>query len=150
MSPPQKAGPTSRSSRLLGNLLRVGVLLAAAVVLAGGVLYLARHGGEGVERLHVFHGEPADLRSPFGIVADVRALSGRGVIQLGLLLLIATPVMRVVLSVIAFARERDFLYVVLTLIVLAVLLFSLFFSPASAGRVGQDSNPDKAVSGSES
>jgi uncharacterized membrane protein len=49
------------------------------------------------------------------------------VIMLGLLLLVATPVARVVFSVAGFLRERDFLYVVLTLIVLAVLLSSLFF-----------------------
>ena len=53
-------------------------------------------------------------------------LGGRGIIQLGLLLLIATPVARVVFSVIGFVRQRDFVYVVLTLIVLAVLLYSLF------------------------
>jgi uncharacterized membrane protein len=59
-------------------------------------------------------------------VADALALSSGGVIQLGLLLLVATPVARVIFSVFAFARQRDFTYVVLTLIVLAILLYSLF------------------------
>jgi uncharacterized membrane protein len=115
-----------RVERLLGNLLRGGVLLAAAVVVAGSAIYLYRHGGEATD-FAVFHGEPADLRTPTGIVADAAAGSGRGVIQLGLLLLIATPVARVVFSVFAFARQRDLTYVLLTLVVLAVLLVSLFF-----------------------
>jgi uncharacterized membrane protein len=74
----------------------------------------------------VFVGAPADLRSVSGIIADARALSGRGIIQLGLLLLVATPVARVTFSVAAFALRRDRTYVVITLIVLSVLGFSLF------------------------
>jgi uncharacterized membrane protein len=109
----------------LGNLLRAGVLLAAVVVFGGGVLYLARHGTEPAD-YRVFRGEPADLRSPVGIVTDALAPRGRGLIQLGLLLLIATPVARVAFSVFAFARQRDTTYVGATLIVLALLLYSLF------------------------
>src|SRR5262245_46201598 len=118
-----------RFEQFLGNLLRAGVVLATAVVLLGGVLYLVRHGGEQPDR-RVFHGEPADLRNPAGIVESAMQLSGRGVIQVGLLLLVATPVARVGFSVVGFLRERDFIYAVLTLIVLAVLLFSLFFGKA--------------------
>jgi uncharacterized membrane protein len=109
----------------LGNLLRAGVVLAASVVLFGGVLYLIRHGGEQPDD-KVFHGEPADLRNPIGTVGDALSFSSRGIIQLGLLLLVATPVARVGFSAIGFLKERDFTYVLLTLIVLTVLLFSLF------------------------
>ena len=108
----------------IGNLLRVGVTLAAAVVLLGGGIYLARHGRESPQ-YHVFRGEPTDLRTISGIVKEALAFQGRGLIQLGLLLLIATPVARVAFSVAAFAIERDWLYVVVTLIVLAVLVYSL-------------------------
>jgi uncharacterized membrane protein len=73
----------------------------------------------------VFQGEPADLRSISGIVMDAIALRSRGVIQFGLLLLIATPVARVAFSVVAFALERDRAYVIVTLIVLALLLYSI-------------------------
>jgi uncharacterized membrane protein len=111
--------------QVIGNLLRYGVLTAALVTLAGGVLFLIRHGGEPADH-HLFKGEPADLRTVSGVVRDTLAGSSRGLIQLGLLLLIATPVGRVVFSVYAFLRERDWLYVVVTLFVLAVLLFSLF------------------------
>jgi uncharacterized membrane protein len=119
----------ARFEQFLGNLLRTGVLLAAAVVLLGGVVYLVRHGGE-PRGDNVFRGEPADLRSPSGIVGDAVQFRGRGLIQLGLLLLVATPVARVVLSVLGFLRERDYVYVVVTLIVLAVLVVSLFFGEA--------------------
>jgi uncharacterized membrane protein len=72
----------------------------------------------------VFHGEPADLRSLSGIVTDALSLQSRGIMQLGLLL-IATPVARVAFSVSAFAQQRDRTYVIVTLRVLAVLLYSL-------------------------
>jgi len=52
-------------------------------------------------------------------------MHAHGIIQLGLLLLIATPVARVAFSVVAFAAERDWLYVAITLIVLAILIYSL-------------------------
>lgn len=108
----------------IGTLLRAGVLLAASVVLFGGILYLAHH-GSGHADYHVFRGEPRDLRTPTLTVRE--AFSGRpqAVIELGLLLLILTPIARVVFSVVAFARERDVMYVAMTLIVLAVLLYSL-------------------------
>ena len=109
---------------LIGNLLRVGVTLAAAVVLFGGTVYLFRH-GLAAPHYHIFVGEPADLRSVSGIVRDALALRGRGLIQLGLLLLIATPVARVAFSVVVFVMQRDRLYVVVALIVLAVLMYSL-------------------------
>jgi len=113
-----------RVEGIIGNLLRAGVLLAAVVVLLGGGIYLARHGSE-VPHYRVFRGEPTALRTVSGILEDARTFHGRNIIQLGLLLLIATPVVRVASSVLAFALERDRLYVVVTLVVLAVLLFSL-------------------------
>jgi uncharacterized membrane protein len=111
--------------QVIGNLLRYGVLTAALVTLAGGIVYLARHGSEPADH-RLFVGEPADLRTVSGIVADALAFRGRGLIQLGLLLLIATPVARVAFSAYAFLRQRDYLYVAITLLVLAVLLVSLF------------------------
>jgi len=110
--------------QLLGKLLVVGVLTAAVVVLTGGIIYLIRHGGEGAN-YRTFQGQPPEVRTVRGILGGVAAGRGRGLIQLGLLLLMATPVARVALSLAAFARRRDPLYVVFTLIVLAVLLFSL-------------------------
>jgi len=113
-----------RMQATVGNLLRVGVLLAAAVVLAGGVLYLARHGAE-VPDYRVFRGQPAYLKSLIGIVRSALALDPRGVVQLGLLVLIATPIARVAFAAVLFAFERDRTYVLVTLLVLSLLLKSL-------------------------
>jgi len=109
---------------IIGNLLRLGVSLSAAVVLFGACIYLARHGTAPVN-YRVFREAPADLRHTSGIVRDALEFEGRGWIQLGLLLLIATPIVRVAFASVAFALERDRMYVVFTLIVLAVLLYSL-------------------------
>ena len=68
---------------------------------------------------------PSDLRSLSGIISDARSLSGRGLIQLGLLLLIATPVARVIFSVVGFFRQRDWMYVAITMMVLLLLGYSL-------------------------
>jgi uncharacterized membrane protein len=125
MSQPSQGWTDERVEQILGSLLQVGVLVSALVVAAGGIVYVARHRTEPAGHA-VFVGEPGDLRTPVGAVQDALAGSGRGIIQFGLLLLIATPVARVIFSVFAFARQRDFTYVVLTLIVLAVLLYSLF------------------------
>ena len=115
---------------LLGRLLRAGVLLAASVVGIGGIFYLVRY-GMSAPNYRVFTGEPADLRTISGIVRDTLELRSRGIIQLGLLLLIATPIARVVLSVIGFVRQRDTTYVWVTLTVLSLLIYSLL-----GGRMG--------------
>ncbi len=112
-----------RVETIIANLLRAGVILAASVVTLGGVIFLVRHGRE-IPHYAVFAGEPADLRSMRGILGAI-SFHGRDIIQLGLLILIFTPVARVAFSVAAFALGRDRLYVGLTLAVLAILVFSL-------------------------
>lgn len=109
---------------LLGKLLRAGVIIAAAVVLAGGIVYLVRHGAE-TPNYRFFHGEPTDLRRVSGILTNVLTLRGRGLIQFGVLMLILTPVARVAFSLLAFIRQRDYTYVVVTALVLALLLYGL-------------------------
>ena len=113
-----------RLEMIIGILLQAGVLLAAAVVVLGGIVFLARHGSS-IPSYHVFQGEPTDLRTVSGILHDALAFKGRGIIQLGLLILIATPVARVVFSIAGFALERDTLYVYVTILVLVILIFSL-------------------------
>ncbi len=119
----ESAQTDKRMDELMGFLLRSGVILAASIVLAGGVVYLARHPFP--PNYHVFQGEPQNLRTVSGIFSEARAFHGRGLIQLGLLVLIATPIARVTFSVFAFFYERDWKYVVFTLIVLGLLLYSL-------------------------
>ena len=110
--------------RIISTILRIGVMTAALVVLVGGIWYLIYHGA-GSPDYHVFRGEPADLRSLSGIVKDVLSFHTRGVIQFGLLLLIATPVARVAFSILAFALQKDSTYVLVTLIVFGILMYSL-------------------------
>lgn len=109
---------------LLSNLLKYGVFLASAVVLVGGILYLIRHGAEPAD-YRVFHGVPSEFRSPDGVINAVLAGRRRGIIQLGLLILIATPIVRVAISFLAFLRQRDYVYVVVTLLVLSGLIYSV-------------------------
>jgi uncharacterized membrane protein len=110
---------------VMGRLLQTGVTLAAVLALLGGAVYLARHPVPAVDYRH-FQGEPEQYRTVRGILREAVTLRGRGLIQLGLLVLIATPVARVVFSVFAFLRQRDWTYVVVTLIVLGLLCYSLF------------------------
>jgi len=110
--------------RVLGRVLQIGVIVSAAIVVCGAVIYLTKRAALAPD-YHVFRGEPIDLRTPSGILADARAWSGRGLIQLGLLVLIGTPIARVVFSVIGFVRQRDWLYVGITLVVLVLLMVSL-------------------------
>jgi uncharacterized membrane protein len=100
------------------------VLTSAAVVLFGAVLYLFQHGSTEHDYSR-FVGEPRTVREISDIVTDVWSLDGIAVMQFGVLLLVATPVARVVLCVFAFFAQRDRLFVAVTLLVLAVLLYSL-------------------------
>jgi uncharacterized membrane protein len=120
----ERAWDDKRIENILGNLLRAGVAFSAVIVFCGGVLYLVRHGFAPAD-YRVFQGEPSDLRGVRGIVHEAAGQSGRGIIQLGLLFLIATPVARVIFSIWGFAVERDRMYLVFTVIVLAILIFSL-------------------------
>jgi uncharacterized membrane protein len=109
---------------VISLLLRVGVVSASILVLAGGILYLNQYGGA-VPNYQAFQGEPSYLRTPGGILGSAMNLDSRGFIQMGLLALILTPVARVAFSVAAFSVQRDRLYVGVTLIVLAVLFYNL-------------------------
>lgn len=114
----------NRLESMIGNLLRFGVLLAAAVVLIGGVAYLANHAAQPVS-YKTFVPGPERLRTLGGIAGSAAHLDSEGLIQFGLLLLIATPVARVIFAAVGFSLERDRTYAVISLIVLAILIFSL-------------------------
>jgi uncharacterized membrane protein len=112
---------------VIGHLLRCGVMLSAAVVFFGGCIYISRHAHQPAN-YRIFRGEPSEFRTIPGILQSIRDGRGRGWIQLGLLLLIATPIARVAFCIAGFAMERDRLYVLFTVIVLTVLLYSLIGS----------------------
>ena len=109
----------------MGLLLRTGVLVSCAVMFAGAVLYLLRQGGER-ESYAVFQGEPASLRSISGILREARLGGARGLIQVGVLAMIATPVMRVAFAIFGFARQKQWTFTLVSLTVLALLAFGLF------------------------
>lgn len=108
----------------MGKLLRAGVILACTIMLAGGILFVLRHGGER-EPWGVFHSEPASLRSISSIWREALSGRARGIVQLSVLVMIATPVMRVVFAVYGFARRKQWLYVAISLTVLGLLAFGL-------------------------
>jgi len=109
----------------MGRLLQVGVLLAATVVLAGGAVYMVRHAGERAN-YRVFTAAPVEVRHPAAMLRGIAHGDAAAIIELGILLLVATPICRVIFAVIGFAVERDRLYVAISLTVLAVLLFGMF------------------------
>ena len=115
------------AEQIIGQLLRAGVLISAFVVLVGGVMYL-HQAAHGHTDYGTFRGVAQPLKTISGVVRGAGSLDPPAIIQLGLLLLIATPIARVLFSIAAFALEHDWLYVGLTLIVLGVLLFSLLQS----------------------
>jgi uncharacterized membrane protein len=116
-----------RMETIMGRLLQIGVLLASAVVLIGGFLYVRAHSGSTAD-YRTFAGEPANLRNVRGLFRLLMTGDPAAVIQLGVILLIATPIARVVFAVVGFALERDRLYVAVSLTVLAVLMASLLYS----------------------
>ena len=119
--PPPAGFNDERMEIIMGRLLQVGVLLAASVVLVGGVLYVFAHAGESAN-YRVFVAQPAGFRRFASMLRAVARGDATAVIQLGILLLVATPICRVIFAVIGFLLERDRLYVVVSLTVLAVLL----------------------------
>jgi len=112
----------------VGLLLRAGVIAAAGVAGVGGAVYLWRHGAVPVDYA-AFRGEPQRLRSLGAILRGTAAFDPLAVTQLGVVLLIATPVARVALSLVGFVMERDRKYQAITLVVLLILLGSLIGRP---------------------
>lgn len=110
---------------IMGRLLQVGVLLASSVVLVGGVLFLRLHHATAPNYTH-FSSDAASLYKPAAMLHAILAANPAAIIQLGILLLIATPIARVIFAAIAFAIERDRLYVVISLVILCVLLYGFF------------------------
>lgn len=113
-----------RMELTVSTILRSGVLISGFVVLAGAFFYLSRHWSDPVA-YRQFHGQPEEDRLIGSILRGVSQGRARSVMQLGILLLIGTPVARVAFSLVGFMLERDRIYVLITSIVLALLLYSL-------------------------
>ncbi|MGN6179925.1 MAG: DUF1634 domain-containing protein [Mucilaginibacter sp.] len=109
---------------VIGWVLRLGVIISIFIVFIGGVIYLWRHGHEVVDH-HTFKGVPEFISTFHGIFANSFTLHGQAIIQLGIALLIATPILRIIFSTIGFALEKDKLYVFVSLLVLAIIFASM-------------------------
>jgi uncharacterized membrane protein len=109
---------------IIGNLLRAGVMVSATIVLLAGIAFLVQHHGDPVT-YSSFHLEQSDLRTLTGIFQSAFELHADAIIQLGLVLLVATPIARVALAALGFYLEGDRLYLAVSLIVLSILLFSI-------------------------
>ncbi len=114
-----------RMREIMGSLLRYGVLLAAFLVIVGGVLFFIQHPHEFFD-YSTFKGEPPRFRQVHLILSEAMNFRGRDIIQLGLLVLIATPVARVIFAFIGFLIEKDRIYAGITFVVLIILFISLF------------------------
>lgn len=106
---------------LVGQLLRYGVFTASGIVLLGGLYYIYLYGGNNIPKYHTFSASTNKILLP------VKQFNAAAFIELGILVLIATPILRVVFSLFAFALERDKLYVIITLIVLSIILFNIIY-----------------------
>ena len=112
----------------MGQMLRIGVTAAALVVLGGGVLYLQQSRASVVDYRR-FSGAPAAYETVHGIMAGVGQLDAQSLIGFGILLLIATPIFRVIFGLVGFSLLRDRFYAGVSAIVLMILLLSF-----AAGR----------------
>ncbi|MDE3125457.1 MAG: DUF1634 domain-containing protein [Bacteroidota bacterium] len=108
----------------MGNLLRLGVVVSSIIVAFGGIIYLYKHGMH-LPHYTTFIGDKSMFNSVSKIIIGLKEWKGQAIIQLGVLVLIFTPIARIIFSFIGFLIEKDLLYMVLTLIVLAIITFSL-------------------------
>ena len=119
---------------LISGLLRVGVVTSLLVVLTGTVISFVHHreylrSTEPLRRLTT-PGGAAFPHNVHEVWRGVKEGRGQAIVVVGLLLLIATPVMRVAVSVFAFVYERDPAFVLITSIVLLLLLLSFVLGKA--------------------
>ena len=110
---------------IIGWVLRLGVVVSMTVVFIGGVIYLYRH-GHTVADYRKFSGVPEFLQTPRGILNGIVTFRGRAIIQAGIVLLIATPVIRIICSAIGFIMEKDYMYTGITIFVLMIIVIGMF------------------------
>jgi len=115
---------------LLSHVLRAGTVTSISVVIIGGIFFICRH-GPSVADYHTFKGIPDFIQNASGIFHGIWALHGQAMIQFGIVLLIATPILRIVFSAIGFVLEKDYLYLGISLLVLGIIFFSMM-----SGRAG--------------
>jgi uncharacterized membrane protein len=121
------------TERLISNILRAGVLLSAALVIVGTVITFVHHTSYFTSSDDLESLKNGSLGFPTSFPSIIRGLAhfeGRAIVMTGLLVLVATPIMRVAVSIVAFMQVRDRVFVVITSIVLILLLASLTLGKA--------------------
>ena len=109
---------------IIGWILRGGVATSMILVFIGGIFFVYRH-GYSIPDYRTFKGVPVFIHDFGGIINGVITFKGQAIIQLGIILLIATPIIRVAFSAVGFLLEKDYLYTFITLIVLLIILASM-------------------------
>jgi len=112
---------------VIGNLLRYGVWTALGVAALGGLIYLFNHERETIHYGTFIEKDIDILTLSKQTLIGVTHGRGDDVILLGILLLFLTPILRIIFSLVAFLLEKDYLYVGITLLVIAIICFSIFF-----------------------
>jgi uncharacterized membrane protein len=112
--------------RMMSGILQGGVIISSALILIGMLLLPSRPGGLTAQRVMTF---PHTLEQ---IYVGLLSFHPQALIVLGLLLLIATPVLRVAISIITFGIERNRHYVVITLLLLTILIVSFLLGKGAA------------------
>ena len=110
---------------IIGTILRWGVWISMTVTIAGGIIYLWRHGRETVYYPKFVEQDHSTLDILHSVFTGIAGGHGKALIMLGVILLFATPIMRVVFSLIGFIMEKDRLYILITLIVLMIIFVSV-------------------------
>jgi hypothetical protein len=112
--------------QLIGNTLRWGVILACLLATIGGVYYLMEHGLDPVPDYRHFDIASAAAQTNYttlgGLWQGILHGDAASCVQVGVIVLILTPIARVVLSLFDFIVEQDWLYVSITAIVLVVII----------------------------
>jgi uncharacterized protein len=121
------------TSNIVGWILQGGVLLSAAIILIGLLMLPFYAKGLSLNELLSFP------RTFSQIWAGLQVLQPQSIIALGLLLLIATPILRVAVSIVTFALERDVRFVVITALVLGILILSNFLLAHIIGSTSHSS-----------
>jgi len=124
-------------NEIIGNVLRLGVIVSASVIMLGIVLLVTEGRGLDLVRALVYYPNQVphgtfDV-SLSGLAHGLVAFEPFSVIELGVIVLLATPVSRVLISVFLFATAGDRTYVYITAGVLSLLLFSMLATPFIPG-----------------
>ncbi|AKK71455.1 membrane protein [Chryseobacterium sp. P1-3] len=112
-------------NRSVGNLLRLGVILSVATSLIG-FIKLFTEGFEMPKKYTSLDMGSSSEKVWTHFWESLCKGEGMAIIQLGILLLIFTPLMRIVFALIGYLKEKDYVYVVISSIVLAIMAVSFF------------------------